>query len=176
MYPPISRMRMSFRGLCCNGDLVRPEAVSICDSRPIEVYIYNICTARHQVTGASTGGEGAEVVLDHVGGQTFAACLSAARVDGAVINIGRLDTAAATIDLDALSYRHLRVQGVSFGFTRAAELGSVIAAAGRDLLPAVAGGRVRPVVDGTYSFGTAAEAAERLRSHRANGKLVLTVP
>lgn len=104
----------------------------------------------------ATGGQGAEVVLDHVGGQTFADCLPATR-------------------LDALSYRHLRVSGVSFGFTRAAELGAVIAAAGLRLLPAVADGRVRPLIDSTHSFDTAADAAERLRSHRAHGKIVLTV-
>ncbi|MEU9331413.1 zinc-binding dehydrogenase [Streptomyces canus] len=121
-----------------------------------------------------TGGEG--VALDHVGGQTFAACLPATRTDGTVVNIGRLDQAASTIDLDALSYRHLRVQGVSFGFTRPAELGTVIATARQKLLAAVADGRVRPLIDTTLSFDTAAQAAERLRSHRAHGKIVLTVP
>ncbi|MEV7401831.1 zinc-binding dehydrogenase [Streptomyces sp. NPDC091267] len=124
----------------------------------------------------ATDGEGVDLSLDHVGGQTFAACLTATKVDGAVVNIGRLDQAAATIDLDTLSYRHLRVHGVSFGFTRATELGAVIAAAGRVLLPAVAEGRVRPLIDRTLAFDTAAEAATRLRSHRAHGKIVLTVP
>ncbi|MGW0586021.1 zinc-binding dehydrogenase, partial [Streptomyces sp. NPDC002920] len=63
-----------------------------------------------------------------------------------------------------------------FGFTRAAELGAVIAAAGKALLPAVAEGRVRPLVDTTLSFDTAAAAAERLRSHQAHGKIILTDP
>ncbi|WP_405689881.1 zinc-binding alcohol dehydrogenase family protein [Streptomyces sp. NBC_01185] len=124
----------------------------------------------------ATGGEGVDMALDHVGGRTFAACLPATRTYGAVVNIGRLDTAEATIDLDALSYRHLRVAGVSFGFTRPAELGDVIATAGRHLLQAVADARVRPVIDTTLSFDTAAEAVERLRSHQAHGKIVLTVP
>ncbi|WP_327672726.1 MULTISPECIES: zinc-binding dehydrogenase [unclassified Streptomyces] len=124
----------------------------------------------------ATGGEGADLVLDHVGGDTFAACLPATKVDGSVVNIGRLDTASATIDLDALSYRHLRVCGVSFGFTRAAELGEVIAEAGRQLLPAVSDGQVRPLIDSTHTFATAADALERLRSHQAHGKIVLTVP
>jgi NADPH:quinone reductase-like Zn-dependent oxidoreductase len=124
----------------------------------------------------ATGGEGAEVVLDHVGGATFAACLPATKVDGAVVNIGRLDTAESSIDLDALSYRHLRVAGVSFGFTRPAELGAVIAAAGRDLLGPVADGRVRPLIDSTHTFDTADQAAARLRSHQAHGKIALIVP
>ncbi|MEV7729120.1 zinc-binding dehydrogenase [Streptomyces sp. NPDC087917] len=124
----------------------------------------------------ATGGKGVDVVLDHVGGPTFAACLPATHVDGAVVNIGRLDTTESTIDLDALSYRHLRVTGVSFGFTRPAELGAVITAAGEQLLPAVADGRVRPRIDTTLTFDTATRAAERLRSHQAHGKIVLIVP
>ncbi|GHB73867.1 quinone oxidoreductase [Streptomyces viridiviolaceus] len=123
-----------------------------------------------------TGGQGVDLVLDHVGGETFAACLPATRVDGSVVNIGRLDRAESTIDLDALSYRHLRVGGVSFGFTRAAELGAVLSEASSRLMPAVVDGRVRPAIDGTYTFDTAFEAVRRLRSHQAHGKIVLTVP
>ncbi|MGF1344193.1 zinc-binding dehydrogenase [Streptomyces flavovirens] len=52
----------------------------------------------------------------------------------------------------------------------------MIAAAGEQLLPAVADGRIRPLVDSTYSFATAAEAGQRLRSHRPHGKIILTVP
>ncbi|GAA1293221.1 hypothetical protein GCM10009647_003680 [Streptomyces sanglieri] len=129
-----------------------------------------------QAVLGATDGEGVDVALDHVGGPTFAACLPATRTDGAVVNIGRLDQAASTVDLDALAYRHLRVAGVSFGFTRPAELGHVIATAGKHLLEAVADERVRPLIDTTLSFDTAAEAAERLRSHQAHGKIILTVP
>jgi len=137
-----------------------------------------VVTSEQDLTRAvldATGGDGVDVVLDHVGGRTFADCLPATRVDGRVVNIGRLDTAASTIDLDTLSYRHLRVVGVSFGFGRAAELGAVIAAAGEDLLPAVADGRIRPLIDSTHTFDTADRAAERLRTHRAHGKIVMTV-
>ncbi|MFD6275134.1 zinc-binding alcohol dehydrogenase family protein [Streptomyces sp. NPDC060209] len=138
-----------------------------------------VITGEQDMTQAvltATSGAGVHIALDHVGGRTFAACLPATRTDGAVVNIGRLDRAASTIDLDALAYRHLRLHGVSFGFTRAAELGDVIAAAGERLLHAVADGRVRPLIDATFSFDTAAEATARLRSHQALGKTVLSVP
>ncbi|WP_439678401.1 quinone oxidoreductase family protein [Embleya sp. MST-111070] len=138
-----------------------------------------VATATRNLTDAVldiTGGEGVDLVLDHVGGATFAACLPATRVDGTVVNIGRLDRAASTIDLDALSYRHLRVRGVSFGFSRPAELGAVLSGAVEALRPALLDGRVRAVIDGTYTFAGASEAMRRLRSHRALGKIVLTVP
>ncbi|MDT2005398.1 zinc-binding dehydrogenase [Rhodococcus opacus] len=122
----------------------------------------------------ATDGEGVDLVLDHVGGQTLADCLPATRVDGNLVNIGRLDTAEATINLDSLSYRHLRLQGVSFGFSRAEELGNVIAALAADVIPAVADGRVRPVIDSVFTFGQAKVAADRLRSNQSRGKIVLT--
>lgn len=124
----------------------------------------------------ATGGEGADVVLDHVGGQTFADCLPATRVDGHVVNIGRLDGSRATIDLDALSYRHLHVRGVSFGFGRPEALGHVVAAAVEEVMPAVADHRIRPVVDSVHAFDRAHEAANRMRGHQAHGKIVLIVP
>lgn len=124
----------------------------------------------------ATGQDGVDVVLDHVGGQTFADCLPATRVDGHVVNIGRLGQARSTIDLDALSYRHLRLRGVSFGFTRAAELGAVMAELTPQVLPAVAEGRIRLVIDTTLPFDQANTAAARLRTHQAHGKVVLSMP
>jgi len=124
----------------------------------------------------ATGEEGVEVVLDHVGGRTFADCLPATRVDGHVVNIGRLDGPRSTIDLDALSYRHLHVRGVSFGFSRPEALGQVVAAAIDEVMPAVADGRIRAVIDSVHAFDRADEAADRMRGHQAYGKIILTVP
>ena len=71
-----------------------------------------------EATLVATDGAGADVVLDHVAGDTFAQCLPATAEDGHVVNIGRLDGPVSTINLDSLSYRHLTVHGVSFGFSR----------------------------------------------------------
>ncbi|WP_260695679.1 zinc-binding dehydrogenase [Streptomyces sp. IB201691-2A2] len=65
---------------------------------------------------------------------------------------------------------------MSFGFLLAGELGAAIASAGEQPLPAVADGRVRPLIDSTFFFDTADEAAAWLRSHQAGGKIVLSVP
>ncbi len=123
---------------------------------------------------AVTSGRGADVVLDHVAGQTFAQCLRATAKDGHVVNIGRLAGPASTIDLDALSYRHLTVHGVSFGFTRDWEMADVIAGVSRDVMPAVTRGEIRPVIDSTIDVEDFADVADRLRSGTAVGKLVLT--
>ncbi|WP_098010709.1 zinc-binding dehydrogenase [Streptomyces sp. sk226] len=130
-----------------------------------------------ELTGAvleATGGEGADVVLDHVAGDTFAACLPATAPDGHVVNIGRLAGPAATIDLDALSYRHLTVHGVSFGFSRDWETVPILEGLRAKVLPAVGRGDIAPVTDATLTIEQYQEAADRLRSGNAVGKVVLT--
>ena len=127
-----------------------------------------------ETTLAATSEQGADVVLDHIGGQTLANCLTATRIGGRLISIGRLDQAESTVNLDTLSHRQLRLRGVSFNFSQADELGRVIAGAS-ELLPAVADGRVRPVIDTVLTFDQTKEAAARLRSDRVVGKIVLTI-
>jgi NADPH2:quinone reductase len=138
-----------------------------------------VVTSEEDLTAAvlaTTDGCGVDVVLDHVAGQTFADCLPATAHDGHVVNIGRLAGAASTIDLDALSYRHLTVHGVSFGFTRDTEMAGVIAGLLPEVLPAVTRGEIRPVIDSTLDVTAAAQVAGRLRSGDADGKIVVTMP
>lgn len=122
-----------------------------------------------------TKGEGADVVLDHVAGQTFAACLPATKVGGFVVNIGRLAGATATIDLDALSWRHLNVRGVSFGFNDIDGIDEALADLATDVIPAVVRGEIRPVIDSTVSLNDYLQVAARLRSGELRGKIVMTL-
>ena len=126
-------------------------------------------------TLAATDGKGVDVVLDHIAGQTFADCLPATKEDGHVVNIGRLDGAESTINLDHLSYRHLTVHGVSFGFTRDWEMAGIIAGLLPEVIPAVARGEIRPVIDHTVELTQVQRVADRLRSGEAVGKIVLTL-
>ncbi|WP_211221753.1 quinone oxidoreductase family protein [Granulicoccus phenolivorans] len=122
----------------------------------------------------ATDGKGADVVLDHIAGQTFAQCLPATAEDGHVVNIGRLAGPASNIDLDALSYRHLTVHGVSFGFSRDWETVPILQAEEAEVLPAVAAGKIRPVIDRTVGVAEFQQVDDRLRSGAAVGKIVLT--
>jgi NADPH:quinone reductase-like Zn-dependent oxidoreductase len=137
-----------------------------------------IATGEEDLTDAvlaATDGNGADVVLDHIAGDTFAQCLPATAFDGHVVNIGRLAGPTSTIDLDALAYRHLTVHGVSFGFSRDWETVPILQALLAQVLPAVARGDIRAVIDSTVSVTDFLHAAERLRSGDAVGKVVLTL-
>lgn len=122
----------------------------------------------------ATGGRGADIVLDHIAGDTFAQCLPATAIDGHVVNIGRLAGPASTIDLDALSYRHLTVHGVSFGFSRDWETVPILEGLRAEVLPAVERGDIAPVIDATVDVADLRRAVDRLRSGEAVGKVVLT--
>lgn len=122
---------------------------------------------------AATDGKGADVVLDHVAGNTFAHCLPATAVDGHVVNIGRLDGPVSTINLDALSYRHLTVHGVSFGFSRDWETVPIPEALHDQVLPAVTRGDIAPVIDSQLDVTNFQQATDRLRSGETVGKIVL---
>jgi len=122
---------------------------------------------------AATDGKGADVVLDHVAGDTFAHCLPATAVDGHVVNIGRLDGPVSTINLDALSYRHLTVHGVSFGFSRDWETVPILQALLDQVLPAVTRGDIAPVIDSQLDVTNFQQATDRLRSGETVGKIVL---
>lgn len=124
---------------------------------------------------AATDGQGVDVVLDHIAGQVFAETLPATAHDGHVVNIGRLAGPASTIDIDALSYRHLNVHGVSFGFSRDWETAGIIAGLLPEMIPAVERGLIRPVIDSTLPLSRPDEIAGRLRSGQAAGKVVVAI-
>lgn len=126
-----------------------------------------------EAVAAATGGAGVDVVLDHVGGELFGQTFAATRLGGTIVNIGRLAGPEATVDLNQLAFRRLRVLGTTFSVRTPDELAAVCDALVPRVLPAVADGRIRPVVDRVFAFDDALKAAEHLRSNRAIGKVVL---
>jgi len=129
-----------------------------------------------EVVRSMTDDAGVDVVLDHVGGDVFADLLPATRPRGTIVNIGRLGGLTARMDLDQLSFRRLRVIGTTFSIRTAEERAEVAAALSTDVLPAVAAGKIRPIVDSVFAFDDAPLALARLRSNRAIGKIVLEMP
>jgi NADPH2:quinone reductase len=124
-------------------------------------------------TKNATDGAGAQVVLDHVGGDDLAVAIEAACDGGEVISVGRLGGARASIDLFALARRHITLRSVSYGLTPPSVLGDLIDALVPAVLPAVADGRIQAVIDRSYAFDDADAALERLASGQAEGKVVL---
>jgi NADPH:quinone reductase-like Zn-dependent oxidoreductase len=112
---------------------------------------------------ALTGGKGADVVVEHVGGSVFEAAVAALARDGRLVTCGATIGARATLDLNLLFGRHLTLLGSWMG--RRSDL--------NDVLKHVASGALKPVVDAVLPLAEARRAHERLESRDVFGKLVL---
>ena len=123
----------------------------------------------------ATDGRGVDLVLDHIAGPVLTAGLSATADEGTVVNIGRL-AGEATIDVWDLGRRRLTLRGVSFGSSRPEPMAGVFAAIAADVMPAVADGRVRPVIDSAYPLDRHTDAAARLSTREVRGKVVIVFP
>ena len=124
---------------------------------------------------ALTGGRGADVVLELVGGAYLPESLAAMAERGRLVLVGLLAGARAELDLGLILRRRLRVFGTVL---RARPLEEKIASAqvlARHLVPLVASGALRPVVDRVIPFEQAAEAHAYVASNEGFGKVVLTV-
>jgi NADPH:quinone reductase-like Zn-dependent oxidoreductase len=113
----------------------------------------------------ATARRGADVVVDHVGGEGFELAVACAASRGRVVTCGATAGRFGRLDLRAVFARQLRIEGVTLG-TRAA-LETVLAR--------VAAGRLRPVLDRVLPLHACREAHELLEAGGSLGKIVLRV-
>ena len=122
----------------------------------------------------ATGGKGVDLVVNTVGGTVFEECVRALAYKGRLATVGYLDgVMRAQIDLDALHSRRLRLFGVSNKLRSAAERAETVRGFVRDVLPALADGRVRPVIDRTFDFGQLPAAKAYMESNAQIGKIIV---
>jgi NADPH:quinone reductase len=120
-----------------------------------------------------TDGQGANVVLDLVGGDTFAGSLRAVARAGHVVALANVALAPSTIDTRDFYPRNVHIHG--FQITDLMEHGYDPRPDLRELLTALDGGRFTVPVDATFGLADAAGAHRRLESRAARGKVILTV-
>jgi NADPH2:quinone reductase len=123
----------------------------------------------------ATGGRGADVVYDPVGGERFSGSLRCLAPEGRLVVIGFTEGAIPEVAVNRLLFRNVSVVGAAWGhfaFERPGYLREV----GEDLERMVAAGHVRPIVGRRYPFERAADALRDLDERRAVGKLVLEMP
>lgn len=121
-----------------------------------------------------TGRRGCPLVLDFVGGPYAAENLAALAPQGRVVVIGTLGGAKPTVDLALLMRTRASIVGTVLRPRPLEEKIAATQAFARDVLPLVAQGKVRPVVDAVLPAAQAREAHERLERNESFGKLVLT--
>ncbi len=125
---------------------------------------------------AATDGRGVDIIIDSLGGgAVFEANLKSLAVKGRLVNIGRLASSTAQINLDLLWLKRLKLIGVTFRTRSEEERLDVVQACARDLLPFLQAGSIRMPIECTYSLADLARAHEAMNQDRHVGKFVLTV-
>ena len=120
-----------------------------------------------------TGGHGADVILDMVGGPYVERNHQCAAMDGRVAQIAFMQGAKA--DLRYMSQRRVRHMGSTLRPRTVAEKGAIAAALREKVWPLIEAGRIRPVMDSTYPLAEAPKAHARLETSQHIGKVVLTL-
>jgi NADPH:quinone reductase-like Zn-dependent oxidoreductase len=123
----------------------------------------------------ATGGKGADLVVNAVGGTVFAECVRALAFRGRLATVGYVDgVMRSEIDLEALHSKRLRLFGVSNKLRTAPQRAETVAGFVRDLLPALADGRIRPVVDKVFPLADLPAAKAYMESDAQVGKIVVS--
>jgi NADPH:quinone reductase len=126
---------------------------------------------------SATGGKGVNLVINTVGGSVFAECVRAMAFEGRLATVGYVDgVLKSEIDIQALHAKRLTLFGVSNKMRNAEQRASGVPGFVADLLPAIAAGRIRPVIDRVYPFDELPAAKAHMESNRHLGKIVLAMP
>ncbi|MGD0026257.1 MAG: NAD(P)H-quinone oxidoreductase [Xanthobacteraceae bacterium] len=127
------------------------------------------------VTKQATGGRGADVVLDMVGGDYVDRNYEAAAVEGRIVQIAFQGSPRATVDLRRIMFKRLTHTGSTLRARSVADKAAIARAVEDKVLALIAAGRVKPVIDSTFPLGRAAAAHARMESSEHIGKIVLTL-
>ena len=114
----------------------------------------------------ATGGHGADVVVEHVGEDTWKTSLQAAAPEARIAVCGATSGPNPPAQLHRIWWKQLTIYGSTMG-TREDFEGAY---------GLVASGKARPIVDRVFPLEQAAEAHEHLEQGRQLGKVVLSIP
>ena len=112
-----------------------------------------------------TGGQGVDVVIEHIGPQVWDQCLKSLVKGGRLVTCGATTGGEVKLDLRYLFSRQLTVKGSYMG-TKAELL---------EAAKLVGAGKLKPVIDHVYPLQDARAAQEQMMSRKLFGKLVLAV-
>lgn len=125
----------------------------------------------------ATGGKGANVAVNLVGGTALPTCVRAAADFGRIIIVGYVDnTMHADFDLETVHGRRLQIIGISNTPLSPAQRAEAHRGFIGDFYAALESGAIRPLIDRVFSFEQAPAAKDYVETNQLIGKVVVTVP
>jgi putative PIG3 family NAD(P)H quinone oxidoreductase len=115
----------------------------------------------------------ADVILELVGAPHFPANFDALARKGRIVVVGVSAGREITLPLLVLMQKRASIRGTVLRARPIEEKGAAVRAFEREVVPALASGRVRPLVDSVFPADRAADAFDRLESRGKIGKVLL---
>ena len=124
----------------------------------------------------ATDGKGANLVVNNVGGSGFAETIRALAFEGRHATVGYVDEVMkGEIDIEALHTKRLTLFGVSNKLRNAEQRAATVRGFVDDVLPMIADGRIKPVIDKVFPFAQMQAAKAYMESNAHLGKIVLSM-
>jgi NADPH2:quinone reductase len=152
-----------------------PEKCEACRKLGAEVAINYKTEDFVEATKKATGGRGADLVLDIIGGDYIERNYEAAAVEGRILQIAFQSSPRATVDFRRLMLKRLTHTGSTLRARAVADKAAIARAIEAKVLPLIAAGRVKPLIDSTFALREVAAAHARMDSSQHIGKIVLTL-
>lgn len=121
----------------------------------------------------ATGGKGADLVIDMLGGPVINQNMQAAAVKGRIVDVGRMGGLKGEIDLDLHSLKRISFIGVTFRTRSVEEIRTIIQLMVADIWPAVTAGQVKLPIDRVFPLAKIADAYAHMRANAHLGKIVI---
>ena len=118
-------------------------------------------------------GRGVDVVLDLAGGRYAEVDVAVAALRGRIVLIGAMAGGEATLPVITIMAKRLALVGTMLRSRDTFEKAAAISTFDRDVVPLLARGAVRPIVDAVLPLDRASEAYDLLASDKTFGKVVL---
>jgi len=122
-----------------------------------------------------TRGQGVNVMLDLVGGPYVKAGQKLLAAKGRMILVGTVAGGSYELESRYVMGKRLQIRGTVLRARSLEEKIRVTQAFASELVPLLAGGVLRPVIDSTFALGDIAEAHRRLESNQSTGKVVIEI-
>ena len=123
---------------------------------------------------AATGGHGADVILDIMGGSYAGRNVAALALDGRIMVIANQSGENADFNPFHLMQKRGRYWGTTLRARPFEQKAAIMQALRTDVWPWLESGRFRPVIDSRFPFEAVADAHRRLEASAHVGKILLT--
>ncbi len=128
-----------------------------------------------EVIQRETGGAGADVILDMVGGSYVARNMAAAAMFGRIVSIATLGGARTQVDFSVVMHKRLTLTGSTLRSRPVPQKAAIAEAVRHSVWPLLSAGKVRPVIHAAFPLAEAAAAHRLMETSTHIGKIMLNV-